>query len=276
MKGMSPAASSKTCISQLFYSIYEVEPNALLSELSFMTDNSIPVKPISWPDYIWLYGFPTLLNYFACRWAIPWFEKNSSLPIEIIYFICVGGLVLMPMFFWAIYLTKQDTGSLRIKDLFERMRIKKLTGKDWIWTVAGFIFLSLASFVIAKILMPNMGMDATPFFFKNMPLDSNHFWILYIWPLFFFFNIFGEEFLWRGYIQPRQELFHGKFTWFFHGLFWAVWHLPMGIDLVVASSPIFFILPAIVQIKKNTTIAIVIHTVFGGFGFLALALGGLH
>jgi len=225
---------------------------------------------------VWLYGIPTLLNYIACRWAIPWFEKNSSLPVEVIYFISVGGLVLMPMFFWALYLVKKDTRSGKFSDWLERMRIKKLSGKDWIWTVTGFILLSLASFLIAKILMPKLGMDATPFFFKNMPFTGSNFWIMYVWPAFFFFNIFGEEFLWRGYIQPRQELLHGNLTWFFHGLFWAFWHFPMGLDLVVASSPIFFILPAIVQIRKNTTIAIVIHAVFGGFGFLALALGGLH
>ena len=106
-----------------------------------------------------------------------------------------------------------------------------------------------------------------------MPLDDSHMWILYIWPVFFFFNIFGEEFLWRGYIQPRQELQLGKWTWFIHGIFWAVWHLPMGLDLIIAATPIFFILPAVVQIRKNTTIAIVVHTVFGAFGFLALALG---
>jgi len=29
----------------------------------------------------------------------------------------------------------------------------------------------------------------------------------------------------------------------------------------------------IVQIRKNTTIAIIVHAVFGAFGFLALALG---
>lgn len=46
----------------------------------------------------------------------------------------------------------------------------------------------------------------------------------------------------------------------------------MGLDLVFASGPIFFILPAIVQLRKNTTIAIVVHAVFGAFGFLALAL----
>jgi len=109
-----------------------------------------------------------------------------------------------------------------------------------------------------------------------MPLSPDNIYILYLWPVFFFFNIFGEEFLWRGYIQPRQELLNKKGTWLVHGLLWAFWHLPMGLDLIFASLPIFFILPAVVQIRKNTTIAIIIHSVFGAFGFLSLALGMLH
>jgi membrane protease YdiL (CAAX protease family) len=122
-------------------------------------------------------------------------------------------------------------------------------------------------------VLPIFNIDATPFFFKNMPLNNKYFWILYVWPIFFFFNIFGEEFLWRGYIQPRQELLNKKHTWLVHGLLWAFWHLPMGLDLIFSAIPILFVLPAVVQIRKNTTISIIIHFVFGAFGFLVLALG---
>ena len=233
-------------------------------------------KALKWQDYIPLYGIPTLLNYIACKFAIPYLKTNTLLPSEIIYFISVGGLVLIPMFLLAIYLTRKEIGSNKWDDLFKRMRINRMEKKDWVWAIASFILLCIASFLIARVLMPGLGFDPTPFFFENMPLDSSHMWILYIWPLFFFFNIFGEEFLWRGYIQPRQELLHKKWTWFFHGLFWALWHLPMGLELIFAALPIFFILPAIVQLRKNTTIAIVIHAIFGVFGFLVISFGGVH
>ena len=198
------------------------------------------------------------------------------MPIEIIYFISVGGIVLLPMFIWAIYLTGREIGSCKLQDLLDRMRIKKLSKKDWIWTITTFIIVCLASFLIAKIIMPKLGFDATPFFFKNMPLDKAHFWILYVWPLFFFFNVFGEELLWRGYIQPRQELLNKKWTWLFHGILWSFWHFPMGFDLIFAAIPILFLLPAVVQIRQNTSISIIVHAVLGAFGFIAIALGGIH
>ena len=223
-----------------------------------------------------MFGIPTILNFIACRIAIPFLNAQKIFPIEVAYFLSVGLLVLVPMFFGAIFLTSRELKSKHIKEIFERMRIKKLSKMDILWTVLGFIFLSFASFLIAKIILPIFQIDANPFFFQNMPLSDENFWILYIWPLFFFFNIFGEEFLWRGYIQPRQELLNKKYTWSVHGLLWAVWHLPMGLDLIYSALPIFFILPAVVQFRKNTTIAIIIHFVFGAFGFLVLALGLVH
>jgi membrane protease YdiL (CAAX protease family) len=233
------------------------------------------MKPLRPVELGWLFGVPTVLNTFACRVAIPAVDGWGALPIEVTYFLCVGVLVLVPMFVWAIYLSGREIGSFRMRDILVRMRVHRIRGRDWLWTASTFVALVAASFVIAKILMPSLGLDATPFFFRNMPLAPANMWILAVWPAFFFFNIFGEEFLWRGYIQPRQELLTGRWTWLVHGLFWAAWHLPMGLDLIMASLPIFFILPAVVQLRRNTSIAIVVHAVFGAFGFLALALGAV-
>jgi len=234
------------------------------------------IKPLTWFHLVWLFGLPTLLNCIACQVAIPYLNARQTIPIEVSYFLSVGLIVLVPMFVMAVYLSGKDAGSFTLEDILARMRVKRLSSTDWIWTIGAFVALSSSSFIIAKIVMPELGVDATPFFFQNMPLDSEHRWILYVWPLFFFFNIFGEEFLWRGYIQPRQELLTKKWTWLVHGLLWAFWHVPMGFDLILAATPIFFVLPAVVQIRQNTTIAIVVHAVFGGFGFLALAMGAVH
>ncbi len=234
------------------------------------------VKPLKWPELVLLFGVPTILNFLACRVAIPFLDSQNIFPIEISYFLSVGLLVLVPMFVGAIYLTSKEINSRKLKDILGRMRIKSLSKTDIVWTVGGFVLLSFLSFLIASFVLPVFDINANPFFFQNMPLDENHFWIIYVWPLFFFFNIFGEEFYWRGYIQPRQELLNKKFTWLIHGFLWALWHLPMGLNLIYSAVPILFILPAIVQIRKNTTISIIIHFIFGAFGFLALVLGLVH
>jgi membrane protease YdiL (CAAX protease family) len=233
----------------------------------------LPLRPA---ELFWLVGPMIGLNTLACRVAIPGLAASGRWPIEAVYFLSVGLLSLAPMFFLSLYLVRREIGTSGWPAVRTRLRVEPIRGRDWLWTVATFVGLSAASFVIADKAMPRLGMDATPFFFQNMPLGPGQRWILALWPAFFFFNIFGEEFFWRGYLLPRQELWTGRWTWLVQGLLWATWHVPMGLDLVVASMPIFFILPAVAQVRKNTTIAIVVHAVFGAFGFLALALGLLH
>ncbi|MBI1224827.1 MAG: cupin domain-containing protein [Bacteroidetes bacterium] len=251
-------------------------PVILADELVEINMPHHPPKAFSWPELLLLVAIPTLLNFIACRFAIPFLQGYQIMPIEVAYFLSVGLLALVPMFFGAIFLSGREIGSFKFRDILTRMRIKKIAGKDWLWTIGGFIGLSIASFLLAKILLPALGMNSMPFFFENMPLQPYHYWILAVWPLYFFFNIMGEELFWRGYILPRQTLLNGHWTWLIQGILWACWHLPMGLDLVLTSLPILLILPAIIQVRKNTSISIVIHAIFGGFGFLALALGLAH
>lgn len=240
------------------------------------TSNTGELKPMRPLELGWLFGIPTGLNVLACKVAIPRLDSLGIMPMEVSYFLSVGLLVLVPMFVGGVLLSANETESPRIRDILARMRVRRIQGWDYWWTLVTFLGLTLASFLIAKVFMPRFDLDATPFFFPNMPLVRGDRWILAVWPAFFFFNIFGEEFFWRGYIQPRQELLTGRWTWLTHGGLWAIWHTPMGLDLIVASLPIFFVLPAVVQLRKNTSIAIVVHAVFGAFGFLSLALGLLH
>ncbi len=128
------------------------------------------MKPLRPTELAWLFGVPTVLNTFACKVAIPAVDAWEVFPIEVTYFLCVGVLVLAPMFAWSLHLSAREIGSLRARDVLERMRVRRIEGQDWLWTVGTFVALTMASFTIAKILMPLVCLDATPFFFGNMPL----------------------------------------------------------------------------------------------------------
>ena len=251
----------------------EADLAARIPKKVYKMKNETQLRGLSWTGLVLFFGIPTILNLIAFKLAIPYLTNNTDLPIEASYFLSVGGIVLAPMFFGAIFLAGREIGSYKMVDILSRFRVKRLCRVDWLWTIVGFVGLCVASILIVDYVMPIFNATSMPFFFQNMPLASDHMWLLYVWPVFFFFNIFGEEFLWRGYIQPRQELLNKRWTWLVHGLFWASWHIPMGFDLIFASLPIFFVLPAIVQFRQNTTIAIVIHAVFGAMGFLFLAFG---
>ena len=73
------------------------------------------VRAVSWIELVALFGVPTLLNYVACRIAIPYLANLNVFPIEISYFLSVGLLVLAPMFFFAIIQAGRDFSSFRHK-----------------------------------------------------------------------------------------------------------------------------------------------------------------
>jgi membrane protease YdiL (CAAX protease family) len=229
--------------------------------------------PLAWSGLLVLFGVPTLFNLVACQLAIPFLVTRLAWPSEAAYFAAVGILVLAPMFFAALYLGRRELKTSSAADLMARLRLRSLSAGDWIWTIGGFVGLCLASLALANWVLPLLDMPAKPFFFQNMPFDAGHRWLLVVWSLYFFFNIFGEELYWRGYILPRQEGLNGGWTWAVQGLLWAIWHLPMGVGVVVSTLPTLFILPAIAQIRKNTAITLIIHAVFGAMGFLTLAFG---
>ena len=64
--------------------------------------------------------------------------------------------------------------------------------------------------------------------------------LLFIWFPMFFFNIVGEEILWRGYIQNRMK---SKYAWIACSLLWLIFHLPFGIDFIIMLIPVIIIIP---------------------------------
>ncbi len=69
----------------------------------------------------------------------------------------------------------------------------------------------------------------------------------------------AEEFMWRGYILPRQEKTYGKWAWLVNGLLWGyLLHFFMKWNFI-AFLPGMLITPFIAQKTKNTWVSLLIH-----------------
>ncbi|MCK4798115.1 MAG: CPBP family intramembrane metalloprotease, partial [Spirochaetes bacterium] len=167
-------------------------------------------------------------------------------------------------------------GNRGIKQILIALNIKSFKKKDWLYSIVGvllvFIFTGLifgGSFLLNKYFNIRL-LTTTPWFMEMNPFQGIEKLFLFIWLPMFFFNIVGEEMLWRGYIQTRLS---GKYSWLLCSLLWMIFHLPFGIDLIIMLIPVIIIIPYTFYRTQNTLVGIFIHGIYNGPLFIAVALG---
>ena len=116
-----------------------------------------------------------------------------------------------------------------------------------------------------------------PHDFMGIPLKGQWWIAVYYTLVLLCANIAGEELWWRGYLLPRQELVHGRFTWIVHGILWAAFHLFFQWTLwdFVRMLPTCCALSFVAQHRKNTWPGIIGHT-FGNSAFLVQIVQGIR
>jgi len=235
------------------------------------------IKPVSTLNSVLLFGIPSALFLIICRVMIPLLHQTYGLHPALSWFIS-GLLVFLPLFLLAIYLTRKD-GFQSKPEIFSRLRLQKMSSRDWKYTLIStlaIMMLTGAIMGISKFLHTQFGIpeiETTPSFMKFEPFQGNERFLLLAWLVMFFFNIFGEELMWRGYILPRQEISLGKSAWLFNALLWVLFHICFGVQLLILLIPILFILPYAVQKTQNTWVGIGIHALVNGPAFIMVSLG---
>ena len=166
-----------------------------------------------------------------------------------------------------------------------RFRIRSIKGKFWLWVIL-FVAVDIGLYLLVysvgypvvkwvhdayptpAIINEVLG-NATKFLGHEL---KGNWWLLGIWLIYYFFNVLGEEFLWRGYILPRQELTHGKYTWVVHGLLWTLFHIFSPYNALMVLPGALF-MSYIVYKYKNTTIFILSHAVLNGLVAIRIISG---
>lgn len=244
------------------------------------------------PMPIWLsllcFGVPAGIGWMGMYNLLPFLDRAGFSPLWNLM-ISMSSMfpLLLAAALAAYWLEGNQLSWLEIKT---RFRIKPIRGKEWFWTLSLLVFsisLHIALMPTAKWLVsvlplplpsslppvidPRVVQTAIPSDFLGIPLLGNwRFAILYL--VILFFNIFGEEFWWRGVILPRQELTHKKWAWLLHGILWTFFHAPFWWNLI-ALLPSTLSLSFVTSRLKNTTPGIIAHFCQNGLGFAAILLG---
>ncbi|MCT2535371.1 CPBP family intramembrane metalloprotease [Aquibacillus koreensis] len=248
------------------------------------------LKPMYFGESLLLFGIPGIILYCNIYYGVPYLD-SLGVPLIISFPLALYGLLFL-LFIASLIAYKLEGNPSTLAGLTKRFRLTKLNKKMGFISIGTFIvvmimeeLLKFTSGILAKMSVfappdilpefidPNQTLSFPLTAFMGVSLEGN-WWILLVWLLCLACNILGEEFWWRGYILPRQELAFGKKAWLVHGaLLLLVFHAFLKWNYIVLI-PICFILPYMAQRYQNTWIPAIIHGIGNGL-FFAFIIPGI-
>jgi len=232
-----------------------------------------PLRPIGWGGTVLLFGSGGLLLYLVIAWLVPASSSVTSVEPVLLWFVLAGLVFLLPLVVAAALLLRHEGASVRVALWGERLRFCPMGQAEWLWTLGGLAAIGLLTVGSMPTLQALQGERRPTFFVALEPLTPERYWILAAWLPFFVLNVLGEEFVWRGVVLPRQEAAFGQRAWLVNGAGHLLLHLPTGVSVLLTLWPTAFILPYVVQHRRNTWVGVVIHGALNGPGFMAVAFG---
>jgi len=247
-----------------------------------------PIKPMPFWMSLLFFGIPSAFGWIGVYIVMPALNKQGF-PMFWNFWLCLT-VPLAGMLIASLVAFRLEGRPFTRAEIKARFRLKPVRGKDWLWVLALIASIGLYLFLrqtvsswlasqpgfafpsyIPSILDPRLSQTSIPTEYIGVPLRGS-WWVLLVMVAVLFINIYGEEFLWRGYILPRQELVYGKWTWLVHGLLWTSFHSFWKWDML-AILPGALLLSYVVSRLKNTTPAIIFHWVNNGLTLVATVLG---
>jgi membrane protease YdiL (CAAX protease family) len=191
-------------------------------------------------------------------------------------------LGLIWQFVLSMIIVYREEGDLRWETIRRRFRLNtpldpktdEPRRKLWWWLIP-FAILLFVLFATVAPLLDRLWVSVFPFF--TMPASANLDNILRApeivaqlagnWSFFglflvmAIFNIFGEEFIFRGVLLPKMEGVFGKWDWVVNGVLMGAyhWHQPWMILGGMVGSILCFALPA--RRFRSTWMSIIIHSI---------------
>jgi len=247
------------------------------------------LKPMPlWMSLIF-FGVPIAIGTMGLYVILPTLNR-AGIPMLWNFTISVSGM--FPLLFIASLVAYRLEGrSFSVRELVDRFRLYQLGKREWRWTI-GLLFvyaggqlllMPTARWMITVLPLPipeTLPPAIDPRVATNIPTEflgvalRGNWGIVLLYATILCFNILGEEFWWRGYIMPRQELVHGRWTWFIHGILWTLFHIPFWWNLI-SLLPSTLSLSFVTSRLRNTTPGIIAHLLLNGLGFVMIILGVL-
>jgi membrane protease YdiL (CAAX protease family) len=228
-------------------------------------------------ESLWYFLGGAVALFMAVQYGIPYLHRVYGVPPLIGWWLA-SGTILLALFLGAILAACRRTQARSFREIRLALNIRTLSKTDIAWALGGLLGVVVLTGVVVtffdKVFSLNLlSQDSYASFLRMEKLKPTEYWLFLAWLPYFFFNIVGEELMWRGYLLPRQRAAIGRYAWVLNGLLWAIFHVGIGWRIAIVLLPIEFIVPYVVQKRQNTWLGIIIHGLYNGSGFVMVALG---
>jgi len=219
-----------------------------------------------------------ILSYVVYPAMAPDFESDPIGAAKTRVALLTVGLIWM--FVLSLIIVYREEGDLRWATIRRRLWLNTprdlKTGeprrKLWLWLIP-LILLFFASMMFVAPLLGQLWESLFPFFKPPPGFDPGQLlgspeirtqlvgaWdFLLLFVALAFFNIFGEEFLFRGVMMPKMGGTFGRWDWVVNGVLFSAyhWHEPWGILPLIIGSVFVLALPP--RLFRSTWMSIVVH-----------------
>jgi membrane protease YdiL (CAAX protease family) len=245
----------------------------------------VAVKPISLRSVVLVF-LGTLVPILVGVYVVLPRLLASGVPFFVGYIVCFQTVPMLFILVLALVLYRSEGNPLSWKVFKERMRLR-MNGKVVLAGI-GLLIVGLAGYALLQPLVKVLAViplfappdwfaaglhplkgDA-PGTFMGMPM-AGVLWAPLVYLIGWFFNIAGEELLFRGYLLPRMEQTHGRIACLVNSTCWFVWHCFWRWQLV-ALIPIIFLLPLVAQKTRSTIPGMIAHGAMNLVAVIMIAL----
>ncbi len=241
--------------------------------MSTPTPSEPKMKPIGLIGSLLYFGVPSAIFTLSLMVLLPALMR-AGLDVALIFvFTFLGPLTALLAAAFIAY--RLEGRPWRWSAFRDRMRLRAMSWRDWIWTVllVAAVFGAQYALGFATQAMPTINLYYPPgeftLFLSQLfggsfgGHDLSGRWDVLIGVILavVVLNVFGEELWWRGVILPRQEVAFGKWAWVVNGVLWNAFHVFQHSTLghVIALVPSTMLLAFVAQRRRSTWPGIILH-----------------
>ena len=237
-----------------------------------MVDAKLEPMPL-WQScllFLGLGGVAFLLSTVGVPWVTRTFEISQTSSM-----MGTGALLFAVLTIVAAAMYSHEGRSFTWSEIKDRLRIRNISRKDWLLVLLGVLIVDATYIGLQFTAKPIAGLFpawlSDPYRMDTTLDQSGDYLGLVLFTGLILFNVVSEEVLWRGYALPRQELTHGRDTWWIHGLLWTGFHWFKPWDLI-ALLPGALVYGWLSTRTKSMIPGLVLHIGLNGLGILLMAL----